>query len=111
IYDFAHENIYIRKNAAFKKKFYYNLSGLVVKALGADLNIFEITEVRERSAAERAGVQSEDQLISINGMPTRNMTLNEVLSYFNSKPGKRIKIQVNRLGTVVEAVFVLEDQI
>ena len=50
IYNFPKEEIYLKKNSGFKKKFYYNLSGLTVKAKGSQLRVFEITEVRKESA-------------------------------------------------------------
>src|SRR5690606_38924596 len=35
IYNFPKEEMYIKKNASFRKKFHYNLSGLTIKAKGS----------------------------------------------------------------------------
>ena len=43
-FDFPGENLYLKKNSQFKKKFYYNMSGLTLKAKGSKLQHFEITE-------------------------------------------------------------------
>src|SRR5687768_11264945 len=56
IFNFPKEEMYIKKNSSFKKKFHYNLSGLTIKAKGSRLNVFEVTEVRDRSVADDAGV-------------------------------------------------------
>jgi hypothetical protein len=111
IFDFSKEAAYIKKNTAFKKKFYYNLSGLTVKAKGSDLNTFEITEVRNQSAAKNADIQAGDIIISINGISTRDLNLNQIIGYFNSKPGKKINLELNRKGELVKKMFFLEDQI
>jgi hypothetical protein len=111
IFNFSKEVVYLKKNAAFKKKFYYNLSGLTVKAKGSDLNTFEITEVRDRSAAKLADVKEGDIILSINGIPAQNLDLNQILGYFNSKPGKKINLELHRDGQSVKTTFFLENQI
>jgi hypothetical protein len=111
IFNFSKEVVYLKKNAAFNKKFYYNLSGITVKAKGSDLNTFEITEVRDQSAAKLADVKEGDIILSINGIPAQNLDLNQILGYFNSKPGKKINLELHRDGQSVKASFFLENQI
>lgn len=111
IFNFSKEVVYIRKNASFNKKFYYNLSGLTVKAKGSNLNTYEITEVRNESAAKHADVQAGDIIISINGISARELNLNQINGYFNSKPGKKINLELNRNGEHLKKFFFLEDQI
>ncbi len=111
IFNFPKEEMYVKKNSAFKKKFHYNLSGLIVRAKGSRLNVFEITEVRERSVAEQAGLLSGDLLVSINGVNTKALDLNTINGFFNSKPGKKINLVVDRNGRQMKVSFNLEDQI
>jgi hypothetical protein len=111
IFNFPKEEIYLRKNAAFKRKFHYNLSGLTVKAKGSRLNVFEVTEVRQKSTADIAGVLAGDLIVSINGINTRALDLNTINGYFNHKPGKKINLVVDRKGEQLRLSFELEDQI
>lgn len=111
VFNFSKEEVFIRKNSSFNKKFYYNLSGLTVKAKGSTLNTFEITEVRDNSSAYRADIKAGDIIISINGIPVNELNLNQVVGYFNSKPGKKINLELNRGGEQIKKVFFLEDQI
>jgi hypothetical protein len=111
IFNFPKEEMYIRKNSAFKKKFHYNLSGLTVKAKGSKLNVFEVTEVREQSVADEAGVMAGDLLVSINGISTSSLDLNTINSFFNFKPGKKINLVVDRNGERFKLDFALADQI
>lgn len=111
VFNFPKEEMYIRKNAAYKKKFHYNLSGLTVRAKGARLNVFEIMEVRQKSVSDRAGVRAGDLIVSVNGINTRSLDLNTILGFFNNKPGKKINLVVNRGGQHLKVQFSLADQI
>src|SRR5690606_25992513 len=111
IFNFPKEEIYLKKNSQFKKKFHYNLSGLTVKAKGSRLNVFEITEVRQKSVADRAGVLTGDVLLSVNGVNTRALDLNAINGFFNHKPGKKINLVVDRNGQQLRFSFRLTDQI
>ncbi len=108
-FDFSKQTMYLKKNAAFKKPFYYNLSGLTIKAKGVRLNVFEITEVRERSAADRSGLKAGDVILSLNGLSNAMLDLNTVNATLNSKPGKKISLQVDRKGEKLKIEFRLED--
>jgi hypothetical protein len=111
IFNFPKEEIYLRKNSSFKKGFHYNLSGLILKARGSQLNIFEISEVRKESAADKAGLLAGDVILSINGVMTQYLSLNHVNGFFNSKPRKKIRLEINRRGERMRKEFMLEDQI
>jgi hypothetical protein len=111
IFNFPEEEIYLKKNSSFKRRFHYNLSGLTVKAKGSRLNVFEITEVRQKSVAERAGVMEGDLIVSINGIHSRTLDLNTINGFFNNKPGKKISLVVDRKGQQLKFAFALTDQI
>ncbi len=111
IFNFPQEKMYLKKNSEFKKNFYFNLSGLQIRAKGSSLNVFEITDVREHSVAASAGALKGDLLVSINGISIREFRLSEINGMLNSKPGKRVRIEVQRSGEKKIIDFRLEDQI
>jgi hypothetical protein len=111
IFNLPHEKIYFKKNSEFKKDFYFNLSGLNVKAKGSSLNVYEIDDIRANSAGELAGVQKGDQLLRINGTPARELQLGQINGILNSRPGKKIKIEVRRGAEVKAFEVYLRDQI
>lgn len=111
IFNFPKEEMYIKKNASFKKKFHYNLSGLTIKAKGSRLNVFEVTEVRGKSVSDQAGVAAGDLILSINGVQTSGLDLNTINGFFNNKPGKKINMVVDRKGQQLKLNFELADQI
>ncbi len=109
IYNFPGEKIYLKKNASFKKKFYFSLSGLTIRAKGSRLKNFEITSLRENSEAYKAGVQVGDRIISINGILASDLNLNVVNAFLNSKPGRRIVLQLERGNEKLKKEFRLVD--
>ena len=111
VFNFPKERIFIRKNASFKNDFYYNLSGITIKAKGSALNIFEVTEVRDKSASQLGGIQAGDEILSVNGISAKNLDLNSVNGFFNSKPGRKIKLEISRNGEKLKKEFLLQDQI
>jgi C-terminal processing protease CtpA/Prc len=111
IFDFPNEKLYLKRNSSFKKKYYYNLSGLTIRATGVRLQTYEISDVRENTNAQRAGLLRGDQIVSINGVAVIDYELNNVNDFLNSKPGKKIRVEVLRNGEKIKKVFVLESQI
>ncbi len=111
VYDFPNEVLYLKKNAAFKKKFYYSLSGLTLKAKGSRLRNFEVTDVRPESSAAIAGVQTGDTVIKVNNISTSDLSLDLVNGLLNSRPGKKIFLEIDRKGQKIKKEFKLFSQI
>jgi hypothetical protein len=111
IFNFPAEKVYIKKNSSFRNKFYYNLSGITIKAKGSRLNSFEVTEVRDQSPGQTAGIQPGDQVLSLNGVPAKELDLNVVNGFLNSKPGRKVKVEISRSGVIQKLEIQLKDQI
>ena len=111
IYNFPGEKMYMKKNASFEKKFQFNMSGITLKAKGARLRKYEITDIRKDSEAEKAGIQNGDELLSINGLSASELDLNNINGYFNSIPGRKIRLEILRQGERIVKTIVLESPI
>ncbi|MBX7124858.1 MAG: aspartyl protease family protein [Cyclobacteriaceae bacterium] len=111
IYDFPHERIYLRKNGDFKNHFFYNMSGIEVKAKGSTLKEFEVTEVRKGSPAEEADVRIGDEVVEVNSFASPDLTLNLINSLFNYRPGKRVVMYVKRKDQILKKRFLLRSPI
>lgn len=111
IFNFPQGKMYLKKNSSFNKKFYFNLSGIDLKAKGSNLNVFEVSEVRKQSPADEVGIRQGDIVISVNGLLTKDMHLNEVNALLNTKPGKKIILGIERNKIRYELDFRLENQI
>lgn len=111
VYDFPGEHLYLKKSPAFKRKFFYNLSGLTVKAIGSTLSTFEVVDVREGSAAEIAGVKIGDDILTLNGVEAQHYHLSSIVSLLNSRPGKRITMTLRRDKEQFRVKFKLRNEI
>ncbi|MBS1545713.1 MAG: aspartyl protease family protein [Bacteroidetes bacterium] len=111
VFNFPKEKIYLKKNSSLKKPFNFNMSGITLKALGARLRKYEVSDVRKGSAADKAGVQMGDELITVNGMPCDELELYIINGFFNARAGKKIRLEFLRDGQKVTKVFALENQI
>jgi hypothetical protein len=101
IYNFPGERVYFKKNSQYKKDFYYSLSGLTIRAKGARLKNFEITNIRPNSTSEHADVKV--------GISASDLDLNTINGFLNSKPGRKINLQIERSGVKMKRQFFLED--
>lgn len=111
IFNYPQGKVYLKKNAEFKKKFYINLSGVDLRAKGSGLDIFEVSEVRDLSPADKAGILQGDLVISVNGIQSKDLHLNEMNALLNGKPGKKISIVIERNLVRYQLQFRLESQI
>ncbi len=111
IFDFPNEKVYLKKGSNFKKKFFYNMSGIVVKAKGSRLSTFEIVDIRENSSGDLAGLKKGDIITSINNVPTNRLVLGNIVSMLNQKENKRLRIEVRRGNDKFKTVFRLKNQI
>jgi hypothetical protein len=109
IFNFPGEKIYFKKNSNYKKEFYFNMSGLTIRAKGSRLKDFEITDIRENSPSQRADIKVGDKIVTVNGIAAGELDLNTINGFLNSKPGRRINLVLNRKNEKIKKDFRLED--
>lgn len=56
----------------------------------------EVASPIEDTPGARAGIQAGDLITAINGMPTPDMTMNEVLGYLRGKIGEPVTVSIRR---------------
>ena len=70
--------------------------------------VFEITEIRNDSPADLAGLKKGDIIISVNGNQAYKYSLQEIMNKMNEKEGKTIRLYVERNQDIRLFVFKLE---
>jgi len=109
IFDYFQQKIYLKPNRKYNRAFGYDRSGVSLLASGSSLRDFIVRRVVSGSPAEEAGVQADDKLLRINGMGSRNLTLQQITRILQGKPNKRIRLVLLRNGEKIKVEFRLRD--
>ncbi|MEE4001552.1 aspartyl protease family protein [Tenacibaculum sp. FZY0031] len=72
---------------------------------------YKIDKIVENSPAFTSGLQVGDVIKKINGKAAHEYHLNEIMDMFHTKPGKKIRMEVERVGVKLKFVFKLEQRI
>jgi predicted aspartyl protease len=91
-----------------KETFEHDMSGMEVRARGKDLDEFFVTYVSPDSQADKAGIQVDDQIIFLNNINSKLLTINEIYSFLSKKSGFGIELFLRRKGEVRYAYFKLK---
>jgi hypothetical protein len=111
IINYPENKVKMRPNSHFNKHFTQNLSGLEIISPHFYLPIYVIDYVRDDSPAMIAGAMVGDEILSINSMELKNLTLEQVYEMLQSRPGRKIFMRLNRNNTIVKISFRLEEYI
>ena len=69
---------------------------------------FIVSFIRVDSPAYNADIRKGDKIISINNNKAHTFTLQNITNLFQSEDGKKIKMEVERDGKIIEVVFYLK---
>lgn len=106
--DYPNKRLILRPNSDLKDDFNYNMSGLEVINPMPGLPIFLISNIQKNSPAYYAGIQENDQIISLNNTGHRSLSLNDINLLFQSQEDKRIKMTILRDGEQIKTQFFLK---
>jgi hypothetical protein len=106
--DYRNSRLTLRPNYKFKEEFNYNMSGMEVINPMPGLPVFTVTNIRENSPAFFAGLQENDQILSLNNNSSKTLELNDINLLLQSKENKKIKVKYLRDGVEHETSFELK---
>ena len=107
--DYLREKLYLKPIGKFNKDFDYDKSGLVIFALGKNLNQFYVKEVLPGTPAEEAGIMSGDLIKKIGIFGSNFWSLERITEKLRGKDGKKIKMVIERGGYKIKKTFRLRD--
>lgn len=111
IFHYDNELLYLRTNSNFNDEFFFNTSGIEIYTPIPDLPLYVVAYVREGSPAFLAGVQEGDIIKKINGTPAVNLSMNDLIDYFQYKKRSNIYLEVERDSTVKNLRFRMDAQL
>ena len=68
-----------------------------------------VSAIRAGSPADEAGMREGDVILAVNGKKVHNYKLQEVLQMINDRPGKRIKVLIERQNQDITFSFILKN--
>ncbi|WP_167604567.1 aspartyl protease family protein [Maribellus sediminis] len=106
--DYRNSRLTLRPTNRIKEDFNYNMSGMEVINPIPGLPVYTIADVTENSPAYFAGIQKDDQILSINSSSHKSLELNDINLLLQSKENKKIKVKVLRDGEEIKTSFELK---
>lgn len=111
IIDYQSEHVIMKKNYKYKDRFNSNPSGIEVIAGGVALNKYTINYVRKGSPGYEAGLKPGDIIINIDNRPTRDFSLDQVVSVLSQSEGTIVNIEILRDKKVLNKSIRLRNDI
>ncbi len=109
--DYHNKIILFIPNHNIRDKFEYNMSGLEFTVPIPGLPVFAISRIKEGSPADSVGLEVGDQLLFLNNHKNTELTLNEIHTILQSKPGRKIKLIVQRDNEKITYRFALKKEL
>lgn len=81
-----------------QESFEHDMSGLELRAMGANYKSFVINNILADSPAEEAGLHIGDELIFINDQSTQSMNMSDLYKLLQKGDGKKLNLLVKRNG-------------
>jgi predicted aspartyl protease len=90
-----------------RESFEHDMSGMELRARGANLRTYVIQKIMDNSPASQAGLREGDEILFLNGLPARDIPLNDIYKLLQKKEGKEVKLIVKRGNEMLYTSFFL----
>ena len=136
VFDYPNQILFLRRNREFDDPFSYNKSGIELQhyglqwvqetvsletvplSEGTNLSgnfrykfalkpVYLVASVRKNSTAALSGIQKDDILVSINGIPAYKFSLERINSILKAEEERWITLEVERDGQILKIKFQL----
>lgn len=109
--DYPDKQIYLKKNFNYLIPFEHDMSGLEYYTIGENFNRVIISRVESGSAGDLIGLKKDDELISINFKPVKNMQLIDIDNLFRSQDNKSFLLEIYRGKKIFRVILTLKRRI
>ncbi|GAB3864236.1 hypothetical protein GCM10028824_01530 [Hymenobacter segetis] len=96
VIDYPHRRLLLRPNAKFREPFEHDMSGIDLLATGEDYRRFLILQVMPDSPAATAGIEANEELLSVNFLPANTFSLTQLDRMLHSEDGRVLLLVLRR---------------
>jgi hypothetical protein len=96
VIDYHNKLMYLKPNYRFKEPFEHDMSGMEYYAAGADLKRILISRVEPGSAADEAGLTTDDEITAVNFKDVAKMSIVDIDNLFKSRNNRNVMVEVLR---------------
>jgi hypothetical protein len=96
VFDYSSQAMYVKPSTFLKEPFEHDMSGMELSSAPPDYNRVIITRIEPYSPAELVGLKKDDEILSINFKPVKDMTMQEIDNLFRSKNDRSFILDVVR---------------
>lgn len=94
VFDYKRGFIYLKPSLALKEPFEHDMSGMELTSAGDNYNRVIITRIEPGSPAEDAGLKKNDEILTINFKPVKEMSMQEIDNLFRSRNDRSFILDV-----------------
>ncbi|MDO7848155.1 aspartyl protease family protein [Hymenobacter sp. M29] len=96
IVDYPHQRLLLRPNLRLQEPFEHDMCGLDLLATGPDYRRYLVLSVMPDSPAYRAGVERDEEIVSVNFLPVNYLTLTQLSRMLRTDDGRLVFMVLRR---------------
>lgn len=108
VFDYRQRRMILEPGATFGEPFDTDMSGLLLRAEGTELDQLIIEQVREGSPAALVGIEAGDELVAMEGRP---VTLEQAIELLRTRDGYVLPLTLDRDGRKLEKQLTLKQDV
>lgn len=110
-FDYSRNLMYLKKNGQFNRPFEHDMSGIELYLQQEKKRHYFISRIEPGSPAQKAGIMVDDEILTINFLPTAGFKLDDINNLLKSVHGKTIILTIVRNNELLIKVFKLKQRI
>lgn len=111
LFDYSRQIMYLKPNYMFKEPFEHDMSGIEILTDGPDYDKIMVHSVVAGSAADLAGLEANDRIISINFKKANELGIEQINNILRSKDGRQIVFEIENAKGAKFVILALKRRI
>lgn len=111
IFDYPDSVLYIKPSSDINEPYEHDMSGLEYYSTGDAYNRVVISRVEPGSAGDEVGLEKDDEIVSINFKPVKDMRLEEIDKIFKSQNDRSLLLEIYHEKKLDHVIITLKRRI